>query len=85
MNWFIFSTTKLNWLRPSWVGSELLVEWLKPELKGIPATVSEEDDNIYIRFQDLLICGVQVEEYNDIKVGDHIESYIMEEIKVADK
>ena len=26
-------------------------------------------------------CGVQVEEYNDIKVGDHIESFIMEEIK----
>ena len=26
-------------------------------------------------------CGVQVEDYNDIKVGDHIESFIMEEIK----
>ena len=26
-------------------------------------------------------CGVQVEEYNDIKVGDKIESFIMEEIK----
>ena len=39
-----------------------LVEWLKPELKGIPVTVTEEDDSIYIRFQDLLICGVQVEE-----------------------
>ncbi len=26
-------------------------------------------------------CGVQVEEYNDIKIGDHIESFIMEEIK----
>ena len=26
-------------------------------------------------------CGVQVEEYNDIKVGDQIESFIMEEIK----
>ena len=26
-------------------------------------------------------CGVQVENYNDIKVGDHIESFILEEIK----
>ena len=26
-------------------------------------------------------CGVQVEDYNDIKVGDKIESFIMEEIK----
>ena len=26
-------------------------------------------------------CGAQVEDYNDIKVGDHIESFIMEEIK----
>ena len=26
-------------------------------------------------------CGVQVEDYNDIKVGDTIESFIMEEIK----
>jgi len=26
-------------------------------------------------------CGVQVENYNDIKVGDKIESFIMEEIK----
>ena len=26
-------------------------------------------------------CGVQVEDYNDIKVGDYIESFIMEEIK----
>ena len=26
-------------------------------------------------------CGVHVEDYNDIKVGDHIESFIMEEIK----
>ena len=26
-------------------------------------------------------CGVQVEDYNDIKVGDQIESFIMEEIK----
>ncbi len=26
-------------------------------------------------------CGVQVENYNDIKVGDQIESFIMEEIK----
>ncbi len=26
-------------------------------------------------------CGVQVEEYNDIKVGDKIESFVLEEIK----
>lgn len=26
-------------------------------------------------------CGVQIEDYSDIKVGDKIESYIMEEIK----
>ena len=26
-------------------------------------------------------CGVQIEDYSDIKVGDIIESYIMEEIK----
>ena len=26
-------------------------------------------------------CGVQIEDYSDIKVGDKIEAYIMEEIK----
>ena len=26
-------------------------------------------------------CGVQIENYEDIKVGDKLESYIMEEIK----
>ena len=26
-------------------------------------------------------CGVQVEDYNDIKVGDKIESFVLEEIK----
>ena len=26
-------------------------------------------------------CGVQIEDYSDIKVGDKIESYILEEIK----
>ena len=26
-------------------------------------------------------CGVQIEEYNDVKVGDTIEAFIMEEIK----
>ena len=26
-------------------------------------------------------CGVQIENYDDIKVGDVLESYIMEEIK----
>ena len=26
-------------------------------------------------------CGMQIENYNDIKVGDIIEAYIMEEIK----
>ena len=26
-------------------------------------------------------CGIQIENYNDIKVGDIIEAYVMEEIK----
>ena len=30
-------------------------------------------------------CGVQIEDYSDIKVGDKIESYIMEEIKPNSK
>ncbi|WP_026523312.1 hypothetical protein [Butyrivibrio sp. MB2005] len=37
-----------------------LLEWLRTELKSIPVTVSAEDECINIRFQELLVCGIEV-------------------------
>ena len=41
---------------------DYLVQWLKPELKGIPVTVHVEDDRVLVLFQEMLVCGIQVEE-----------------------
>ena len=39
---------------------DYLVEWLKPELKILPVTIDSENDSVFVRLQDLLICGIQV-------------------------
>lgn len=43
---------------------DYLQQWLKPEFKNIPVSFGVEDEKILIKFQEMLICGVQVgEEY----------------------
>lgn len=41
---------------------DYLEKWLKPELKSIPVTVRAEDDRVLILFQEMLVCGIQVNE-----------------------
>lgn len=41
---------------------DYLVEWLKPELKSIPVSIYGEAENVFVRFQELLICGIEVQE-----------------------
>ena len=41
---------------------DYLVEWLKTALKDIPVSISAKDNTISINFQELFICGIDVEE-----------------------
>ena len=39
---------------------DYLVEWLKAGLKSAPVTIYGEDDRVIVQVQDLMICGIQV-------------------------
>ena len=61
-----------------------LVEWLKPELKSIPVSIYGEEDVVNVKFQELLVCGVQVEEetyriFNATDEWTHMTTYHCEQ------
>ena len=54
-------------------------EFIKKNIKRIQRDVTLKDDakEVAKGYE----CGIQIEDYNDIKEGDIIEAHIMEEVK----
>jgi hypothetical protein len=39
-----------------------ITEWIKKTLKGVPISIETKGRNIFVRFQEVLICGVHIED-----------------------
>ena len=41
---------------------DYIMEWIERELKAIPVTINSEDDNVFVKYKDVLISEIQVGE-----------------------